>query len=75
MVQAWSNYGIALGDDTTGSYVQSLVAGTGVTITNNSGEGATPTIAIGQAVATTSNVTFADCYCHWKLECHWKYLW
>ena len=57
---AWSNYGIALGDDTTGSYVQSLVAGTGVTITNNSGEGATPTIAIGQAVATTSNVTFAD---------------
>jgi hypothetical protein len=57
---AWSNYGITLGSDTTGSYVQSLVAGTGVTITNNSGEGATPTVAIGQAVSTTSNVTFAD---------------
>lgn len=51
---------VALGTDTTGDYVQSLVAGTGVTITNNTGEGATPTIAIGQSVATTDNVTFAD---------------
>ena len=50
---------IALGADTTGSYVQSLVQGTGVTITNNSGEGATPTIAIGQAVGTSSSVQFA----------------
>lgn len=37
---------ISLGTDTTGSYVSSLVAGTGITITNNSGEGATPTIAV-----------------------------
>lgn len=51
---------VALGTDTTGSYVGSLVAGTGVTLSNNSGEGATPTIAIGQAVGTSSNVTFAD---------------
>lgn len=51
---------VALGTHTTGSYVQSLVAGTGVTLTNNSGESATPTIAIGQAVSTTSNVTFND---------------
>jgi hypothetical protein len=51
---------VALGTDTTGSYVESLTAGTGVTITNNSGEGATPTIAIGQAVGTTSDVTFND---------------
>jgi len=36
------------------------VAGTGVTLTNNTGEGATPTVAIGQAVGTTSNVTFND---------------
>jgi hypothetical protein len=36
------------------------VEGTGVTITNNTGEGATPTIAIGQAVGTSSNVTFND---------------
>tara|TARA_B110000503_G_scaffold120062_1_gene182405 strand:+ start:1704 stop:3443 length:1740 start_codon:yes stop_codon:yes gene_type:complete len=49
---------VALGTDTTGDYVASLTQGTGVTITNNSGEGATPTIDIGQAVATTDNVTF-----------------
>ena len=51
---------VALGADTTGNYVASLVAGTGVTLTNNTGEGATPTVAIGQAVGTTSNVTFND---------------
>lgn len=49
---------IVLGTDTTGGYVQNLTQGTGVTITNNSGEGATPTIAIGQSVATTDDVTF-----------------
>jgi hypothetical protein len=49
---------IALATQTTGDYVASLVQGTGVTITNNSGENATPTIAIGQAVATSSNVQF-----------------
>lgn len=51
---------VTLGTHTTGSYVQSLVAGTGVTLSNNSGEGATPTIAIGQSVATNANVTFND---------------
>ena len=51
---------VTLGTDTTGNYVASLVAGTGVTLTNNTGEGATPTVAIGQAVGTTSNVTFND---------------
>ena len=51
---------VALGTKTTGSYVESLVAGTGVTLTNNTGESATPTIAIGQAVGTGSNVTFND---------------
>jgi hypothetical protein len=50
---------VALGTDTTGDYVSSLVAGTGVTLTNNSGESATPTIAIGQAVGTSASVTFA----------------
>ena len=50
---------VALGTKTTGDYVASLVAGTGVTLTNNSGETATPTVAIGQAVGTTDNVTFA----------------
>ena len=51
---------VALGTDTTGNYVSSLVAGTGVTLSNNSGESATPTIAIGQAVETTSNVQFQE---------------
>ena len=53
-----ANNSVALGTDTTGDYVGSLVGGTGVTLTNNSGEGATPTVAIGQAVETNSNVTF-----------------
>ena len=49
---------VALGTDTTGSYVESLVAGTGVSLSNNSGESATPTIAIGQAVGTSDDVQF-----------------
>jgi hypothetical protein len=49
---------VALGTDTTGDYVESLVAGTGVTLSNNTGEGATPTVAIGQAVAASDDVTF-----------------
>ena len=56
----WVNEQINLGTDTVGDYVQNLVAGTGVTLTNNSGESATPTVEIGQAVGTTDNVQFAD---------------
>ena len=37
---------IALGTRTSGSYVASLVAGTNITLSNNSGEGATPTIGL-----------------------------
>lgn len=55
----WVNDAIDLGTDTVGDYVASLVAGTGITLTNNSGEGATPTIAIGQSIGTTDNPTFA----------------
>ena len=51
---------IALGTDTTGNYVASLVAGTGVSLLNNTGEGATPTISIGQDVSTTANVVFQN---------------
>jgi len=50
---------VNLATQTTGDYVASLVAGTGVTLSNNSGENATPTIAIGQAVETNSDVNFA----------------
>lgn len=56
----WVNDQINLGTDTVGDYVASLVAGTGVTLSNNSGEGSTPTIAIGQAVATNSSVSFSS---------------
>ena len=50
---------VTLGLHTTGNYVKNLIAGTGVTISNASGEGATPNISIGQAVGTSSAVTFA----------------
>lgn len=57
---AWVNDDIDLGTDTTGNYVADVTAGTGVTVTHTPGEGSSPTIAIGQAVATNSNVTFND---------------
>jgi len=37
---------IALGTRTSGNYVASLVAGTNITLSNNSGEGATPSIGL-----------------------------
>jgi hypothetical protein len=55
---AWVNDSIDLATDTVGSYVSSLVAGTGITLTNNSGEGATPNISIGQPVGVTDFVAF-----------------
>ena len=56
---AWVNDVIDLGTDTTGNYVSDVTAGTGVTVTHTPGEGSSPTIAIGQAVGTTDNPTFA----------------
>lgn len=55
----WVPNTISLGGDTTGSYVASLVAGTGISLENNTGENATPTISIGQDVATTASPVFA----------------
>ena len=49
---------VVMGTDTTGNYVANLVAGTGITITDNAGESATPTIAIGQDVGTSACVQF-----------------
>ena len=57
---AWINDAVNLGTDTAGSFVQSLVAGTGVTLTDNSGENTTPTIAIGQSVGTGDSPTFVN---------------
>ena len=42
----WINDAVNLSTDTIGDYVSSLVAGTAITLTNNSGEGSTPTIAV-----------------------------
>jgi hypothetical protein len=51
---------VALGTDTTGDYVGSLVAGTGITLANNTGEGATPTITVDTStIATRSYVDSA----------------
>ena len=43
---AWINDAVNLSTDTIGSYVESLVAGTGISLANNSGEGSTPTISV-----------------------------
>jgi hypothetical protein len=56
----WVNDEINLGTDTVGNYMSDLTQGTGVTITHTPGEGSNATIGIGQAVATTSSVTFAN---------------
>jgi hypothetical protein len=53
---------VALGTDTTGNYVAGATQGTGVTISGTPGEGWSPTIAIGQDVATTASPTFANAY-------------
>jgi len=57
---AWVNDPINLGTDTVGSYVASLVAGTGVTLSNNSGEGATPTVAVDTTVIQARVANISD---------------
>ena len=52
---------VALGTDTTGDYVGAVLAGTGVSTTGaTTGEGISHTISIGQAVGTSSGVTFGN---------------
>lgn len=43
-----------------GDYVSSITAGTGVTVDGGTGTGSTPTISIGQPVATTDSVIFGN---------------
>jgi hypothetical protein len=50
---------VALGVDTTGNYMVDLAEGTGITIIHTPGEASTASISIGQAVGTSSSVTFA----------------
>ena len=56
---AWINDAVNLATDTVGSYVASLTAGTGITLSNNSGEEASPTVAVDTSViqARVANVT------------------
>jgi hypothetical protein len=51
---------VALGTDTTGNYVNDITAGTGVTVTHTPAEGSSPTVAIGQSVATSASPSFVD---------------
>ena len=55
----WATINVTLGTETTGDYVQSVSGGTGVTVTGGTGEGSTPSVAIGQDVATSATVAFA----------------
>ena len=50
---------VALGTDTTGDFVSSLVAGNGIIVSNNSGESSTPTIQVNTSViqAVVANVS------------------
>lgn len=52
---AWINDPVNLSTDTIGDYVQSLVAGSGIEIANNSGEGSTPTISLNSQFTLTAN--------------------
>ncbi len=57
---SWTELNYFYGSLETIDYVESLIAGTGLTITGNSGSGSTPTISIPQSVATTASPTFAQ---------------
>ncbi len=51
------NNAVTLGTDTTGDYVASLTAGSGISITGGSGEGSTPTISLGAGAVTGASIT------------------
>ena len=55
-----SGSGLTLGTHTAGNYVAGITAGTGVTVSGSGSEGANPTVSIGQSVATSDTVTFAE---------------
>jgi hypothetical protein len=57
---SWTELDYFYGSLDTTNYVESLVQGTGVTITGNSGSGTTPTINIGQSVAVSASPAFAQ---------------
>jgi len=50
---------VTLGTHTTGDYVQNLVAGQDIVLTNNSGETATPTVALNDGISANTSGTAA----------------
>jgi hypothetical protein len=56
---AWVSAEVALGTQTTGDYVQSIVGGTGVEVFGGSGESSAASVSIGQDVGTGASVQFA----------------
>jgi hypothetical protein len=58
----WINDPVNLTTDTVGDYVAKLAAGTGITITNNSGEGATPNIAFSGSIDSVSDVVITSAH-------------
>lgn len=56
--EAWA--AVAMSDITTGNYIATATGSTGVTITGSGGNAGAAVVSIGQAVATTSNVTFVN---------------
>jgi len=51
---------VALGTDTTGSYVATVTGGTGLTSTVTSGEGSTPTINLDNTVSNMTSTTYGS---------------
>jgi hypothetical protein len=56
----WINDPVNLTTDTVGDYVAKLAAGTGITITNNSGEGATPNISFSGSIDDVSDISITS---------------
>ena len=53
-----SGHGHSTSDVTSGNFTATVTGGTGVTVTGGTGNASAPSIAIGQSVGTTSDVTF-----------------
>jgi hypothetical protein len=56
---AWINDAVNLSTDTVGDYVASLVAGTGISLSNNSGEASTPTVALTNSSLTINGTSIS----------------
>lgn len=57
---SWVNDPINLATDTIGDYISNLTGSNGITITNNSGENATPNIAFSGSIDNISDITITS---------------